>query len=174
MEKITFTTQINYSILNDAIRLRTSLSDVIEKVEYSFNSYKYEQQELVDNLGIHCNRALLSSERDEIVNLVNSINDDYDLVIRDKIKKTISNQKIEFGKDFLSVFAASNTYLNKSAEQISNLLGQYPNLIMCCLTGSIETLLALVHTITPDDNISQSELDEFIKRIEIFLASLDG
>ena len=173
MEKIIFTKEINYSILKDAIRLRTSLNDVVYKIEYSFNQDP-DAEPLIDNLVLHCNRALLSDERDELVTLVNAIDDTYDLVVREKIKFSTTKQKMEFGHDFLSMLSANNEYYEKTGTQISTLLAMYPNLIMCCLTGSIETLLGLVQTMVPDENISADELAEFTKRIEIFLGSLGG
>ncbi len=177
MEIISFEIELDTIILEQAIKLRTSIGSHLIKVEYSFIpdhiknlGYQYEE----DNLLLHFDKALLADERDEIVNLVNNLNDEYDLVARDKLQKNIIKDKMVFGKNFMEVFAANNAYRNKTAQQIGGMLAKYPSLITCCLTGSIETLYGLLLIIEADENISQEEIDEFRKRVEIFLGGLNG
>ncbi len=172
MEIIKFTKIINYTALNEAISLRTGLGELLTKIDYSFPSGFSKDEELTDNLVFHFNTALTSDQKDELANLMNDIDDNYDLVVRQKIQNGIIKDKMNFGKQFISMFAANNEYQDKTSEQVGLMLTKYPSLIMCCLTGSIESLYYIVSTIEPDEAITQEEINEFKKRLEIFLQGL--
>ncbi len=172
MEVIKFTKIINYTVLNEAINLRTNLGELIDKIEYSFPNGFSKDEELTDNLVFHFNTALSSDKKDELAELINNIDDNYDLAVRHQMQNGIIKDKMTFGREFIAMFAANNNYKDKTAEQIGAMLSKYPNLIMCCLTGSIEALYGIMLTIQPDSNIDQEEIDEFKKRIEIFLQKI--
>ena len=164
-------------MLEEVIKLRSSAGKHLKEVKYSYipdymKSIGYEYDE--DNLLLHFDKALLSEEKDEIANIVNSLNDDYDLVKRDRIKKGIIKDKMAFGHDFMAMFAANNEYRNKTAQQIGGMLAKYPALITCCLTGSIESLYGLVLTMKEDEFVTQEEIDEFKLRLEIYLGGLSA
>jgi hypothetical protein len=169
MEVIKFTKILDYTVLCEALKLRTSLKSVLNKIDYSFPSGFSEGEELTDNLVFHFSSALNSEQKDELASLVNAIDENYDLVVRNNIKNKKVKDKVAFGKDFINVVSANNEYMQKDSLKIAALLEDYPSLIVCCLTGSIELLYGLLVSIEPDDNISIEELREYKKRIELFM-----
>ena len=166
MEVLYFRIDIDTIVLREAINLRTSLSDFLTKIEYQHMNEQTEE----NNLAIHFNRALLSSEKDEIADLVNVVNDEYDLCVRKKIKETSTKSKIAFGNEFIAMISANNEYRNKSDYQVAAMIEKYPRIIMCCLLGAISSLYNLVLTMESDENISDEEIQEFKLRIEQYLS----
>jgi hypothetical protein len=173
MEVIKFTKIINYTALNEAIHLRTSLGEYLTRIDYSFPNGFSKDEELIDNLVFHFNTALSSDQKDELADLINKIDDNYDLVVRHGMQNGIIKDKMTFGKEFIAMFAANNNYREKTAEQIGAMLAKYPSLVICCLTGSIEALYGIMLTVQPDGNIYQDEINEFKKRIELFLGGMN-
>lgn len=169
MEVIKFTKIVDYTVLYEALNLRTSLGSVLDRIDYSFPHGFSEGDELTDNLVFHFSVALSSDQKDELANLVNSIDENYDLVIRHNIKNKTIKDKVAFGKEFINVVSANNDYMQKDALKIAALLETYPSLIVCCLTGAIELLYGLIISMQPDENISAEELSEYKKRIELFM-----
>jgi hypothetical protein len=167
MHTYSFTKKIKYGVLVDAINLKTTLGSLF--VSYGYKESK--EEDLSDNLTIVFNRVLLSHEEDEINDLINNLNDNHELVVRHGIRMNEVKNKMSFGKSFIDIFAANNVYRNKSSEQVAVMLQSYPSLIMCCLTGSIEALYSIVSNMLPDPNITEEELEDFKKIIEIFLDS---
>jgi hypothetical protein len=155
--------------LIEALQLRTEISELVIGI---FKTGKHSMgtlEEVQDNLRISCSRALLSEELDQLKSVVNSLDENYDLVIRKKIQKETMSKSRSFGLSFLDMFSANNVYRGKTPEQIGAILQTYPGLINCCLTGSIKALYFTVSTMENNENISIEEIEEFKKRLEIHL-----
>lgn len=169
IEKYYFTKNVNDEVLDEAIKLRSDLGNI-----YLGSSVEINQDESVndDNIEIRFNRAITAAEKDQIINLINLIDDNYDLVIRKKIEQDTMVRSMQFGQQFLAQFSANNIYRGKSAVQVAAIIQTYPDLINYALTGSMSGLHYMVSNMTPDENISQEEIDEFKKRIEFFLVGL--
>jgi hypothetical protein len=169
MEVIKFTKILDYTVLCEALKLRTSLKSVLNKIDYSFPSGFSEDEELTDNLVFHFSSALNSEQKDELASLVNDIDENYDLVVRSNIKNKKVKDKVAFGREFINIVSANNEYMGKDTLKIAALLESYPSLIICCLTGSIDLLHSLIMSMQPDENISIEELNEYKKRVELFI-----
>jgi len=145
-----------------------------EAMIYRSNVYpKYVKHVANTTLIVITAQELKTEEFDELNQLVESLDENYDLAIRKDFKNNIIKKKKQFGSDFIDEFSAMNHANNKSTIQIMNLIGKYPSIPILCLTGSIETLYVVISSIQPDEDITQQEIDEFKKRIEIFLGEFD-
>lgn len=165
-EKYYYTKNIDPEVLNEAINIRTSLR--LEFIGCRVN-IKSDGSIDDDNVELEFSRALVSSEQDEISNLVNEIGPSYDLAIRKNIEKNTMVWAMETGKTILSQFSANNVYRQKSNDQIDALVENYSHLINSLITGSLTKAYREFNQMVPDENISQEEIDEFIKRMQIAL-----
>lgn len=169
MERYFYTKDhIDSEVLNEAIRLRTTLRNIFIG---SLTSEKLDLNGAVfdDNIELQFTRALTSSEHDEVTNLINIIGPSYDLMIRKNIENATMSWAIKTGQEILAQFGANNLYRGKTAEQIEALVTGYPDLIHSLITGSLQTTYTVFTQMTPDANISQEEIDEFKARLEVIL-----
>jgi hypothetical protein len=169
MEKYFYTKEgIDSEVLNEAIRLRTSL-----RVEFigGLTSDKRDANGAIkdDNIELHFTRALISSEQDEITSLVNMIGPSYDLMIRKNLEKNTMAWAIKSGQEIIAQLGANNLYRGKDASQIKALAIDYPDLVHSLITGSLQTTYGIFSVMAPSANISQEEIDEFKLRLEIIL-----
>ena len=115
------------------------------------------------------NAALEPSEHDELNVIIDQYGPSHELVVRKGIETNTMVKCMKFGESFLAKFTANNIYREKSSAQISSLLSTYPDLIHCCITGSLQSLYYIISNMVASENISQDEIDEFKLRLEIFL-----
>lgn len=160
-EKYFYTKELDSNVLEEAVKLRTTLRGIFEGVLYSATGD--------DNIELQFSRALTSSEQDELTLLVNEMSDTYDLVVRKKLELVTMAWAEKNGHDILRQFGANNIYRQKTSEQIYALSTQYPDILHTLLTGSLTTAYAVFDSMEPDDNISQEEIDEFKLRLQIVL-----
>jgi hypothetical protein len=178
MERISFKAEIDTQVLREAIELKTQLGYALESISYYYipdhlkDSMEYGVTE--SNLVLDFNRALISEEKDEIANLINNLDDTHELVIRKKIKEVIIKDKFVFGNEFIQIFSANNEYREKSQAQILGMMQKYPDILMLCLSGSIESLYYVLSNMQEDEFISSQEIEEFKKRVEFFLYRMNS
>lgn len=161
-----FTKDIWDVVLDEAIKLRTSLRSVYLSYSVSKNSDGTVPD---DNIKITFSRALISSEQDEITNLINTIDSSYDLWARKVIETQTMSWAESRGREVMRQFSSNNIYRGKTEEQIEQLVTQYPDIIHSLTTGSLKTAYATFLNMSPDANISQEEIDEFVLRLAIIL-----
>lgn len=166
MERYCYTKPMDSTALQEAINLRTTLRKVVESIQVSGDFFS-EMEE--DNIEIVTNRALTSAEQDEITNLVNEIDETYDLYVRAKIERSTMSWAMTVGKEMLCKFSSNNLYRGKSNDQTDALVENYPHLIHALLTGSLTKAYREFVSMVPDENISQEEIDEFALRLLIIL-----
>lgn len=166
MEKYFYTKNIDPEVLDEAIKLRTSLRSVYLSCFVNENEDGSVED---DNIEVRFTRALTSYEQDEITNLVNLVGPTYDLMIRKSIERNTMAWAMEKGKVVLAQFAANNLARGKSAQQVEALVTDYPDIIHSLLTGSLQTSYIIFSNMTADANISQEEIDEFKLRLAIIL-----
>ena len=166
IEKYYYTKNVDAEILEEAINLRTSVRSEFVGCHVTKNG---DGSVPTDNIELEFNRALTSSEQDEITAIINSYGPAYDLVVRKGLEKNTMNWAMEEGHKILRQFAANNIYRGKSAAQVKALITDYPAMINSLVTGSLQTALAEFASTTPDANISQDEIDEFVLRLQITL-----
>jgi hypothetical protein len=166
MEQYCYTKDLDIEVLDEAIKLRTSLRSVYIGSHIKING---DGSMPDDNVCIYFSRALISTEQDEITNLVNAIGPSYDLIIRKNIEKNTMVWAMSKGQEVLSQFAANNIYRQKTPAQITALVNNYASITTSLLTGSLTTAYQLFLQQQPDGNISQEEIDEFVLRLEIIL-----
>lgn len=130
-----------------------------------FSSISLEESSVT----VSFSEALTVSEHDELNVIVSDYSETHELVVRDSIERNVMSAAMLFGQTFLTKFAANNIYRGKTSEQINSLLSTYPTLILAAQTGSLNTLYAVISSMVPADNISQEEIDEFKKRLELYL-----
>lgn len=169
MEKYFYTkTMIDSEVLSEAIRLRTTLRGEFKGCHIS-DKRDSSGVILDDNIEISFSRALTSPEQDQITNLINIIGPAYDLMIRKNIEKNTMQWALKTGQEILAQFGANNLYGQKTEEQTDALVEGYPDLIHSLVTGSLRKAYREFLAMQPDENISQSEIDEFRLRLEIVL-----
>ena len=117
---------------------------------------------------------LTDQELQELESIIYSIDDNHDLTIRKRLIKSTIKKKMLFGEEFINQFSAMNHANGKTTDQILGLLSKYPSLPTLCLTGSIESLQVIMETIVPDEYITEDELNEFKRRVDIFLESIEN
>lgn len=166
MEKYYYTKPMDSNTFQEAVNLRTTLRKVIEGIQVSGDFFSETED---DNIEIVANRALTSAEQDEITNLVNTIDQTYDLYLRAKIEKSTMSWAMTIGKEMLCKFSSNNLYRGKSDAQVDALVENYPHLIHALLTGSLTKAYREFISMVPDENISQEEIDEFALRLLIIL-----
>lgn len=153
---------VDLDVLSEAIRLRTSV-----RKEFQGGSMRGDQ--VADNIELLFNRALLSSEIDEVTAIVNAIGPSYDLVVRKNIEQNTMSWARQTGVRILDQFAANNIYRGKNATQVEALATAYPDIIHSLITGSLQTAYGVFLALQPDENITQEEIDEFALRLKIVL-----
>ena len=166
MESYFYTKALNSEVLSEAINIRTSLRSVYDGCSYTTNS---DGSVDTDNVELKFSRALISSEIDEITNVINAIGPAYDLVIRKHIENHTMNWALNQGQTLLAQFGANNLYAQKTPVQVEALATQYPELIHSLITGSLTVAYGIFITMQPDANFTQNEIDEFIIRMKIIL-----
>jgi hypothetical protein len=165
-EKYYYTKNLNSAVLDEAIRLRTSLRSAFIRCLVRIN---HDDTVEDNNVELEFSRALTSAEHDEITTIVNLIDDTYDLVVRKGIEENTMAWAMETGKTLLAQFASNNLYRGKTSSQIESLVMNQSVLIQSLLTGSLTTAYGVLLNMSPDANISQDEIDEFKIRLEIVL-----
>lgn len=155
--------EVDIDIVKEMIQL-SPLRQFFHSIVFAWDNdqQKYE-------LKVSFNKVLYSSEENTLADLMNSYGPNHKFVVRKYIEDNIMNPAMGFGMNFLSKFSANNIYLGKTAIQVNTLLAQYPDLIHAALTGSLNTLLYVMGTMVPSENISQEEIDEFRDRLKIYL-----
>ncbi len=166
MEKYYYTKEVVGTILQEIIDLNNILRPLIKNVSVTNNA---DGSIPDDNIEISTDIVLDSTQLDELASIINAYSASHALVIRYGIETNIMTPAMMYGYTFLSKLSANNIYLGKTAEQINALLATYPSLIHAALTGSLNSLYAIISAMTPDANISQDEIDEFQLRLEIYL-----
>jgi len=170
MEKIFYTkSDIDSEVLTEAICLRTTLRKVFIGCLISDKLDPNTGLVFDDNIEIQFTRALISTELDEITNLINMVGPMYDLMIRKNIENNTMAWAIKTGQTIMAQFGANNLYQGKTQDQVTALSTQYPDLIHSLVTGSLTVTYSIFATMVPDANITQPEIDEFKLRLEIVL-----
>lgn len=165
MHEYNFTLGAEASILKDIIMLNDTLRPLVSNISVSTNMDGSVDD---DNVSIETTAVLLSAEEDELNTAINGYSAN-PLVVRYQIEHNTMNPAMTYGMNFLAKFSANNLYLGKTALQINTLLDTYPELIHAAITGSLVALYQTMCTMVADANISQEEIDEFKKRLEIYL-----
>lgn len=162
METYTYTKKLSPDVLTEAIKLRTSLRKVFTSIEY-----REEADGTVEdkNVSLMFNRALTSSEQDEITQVVNDMSDTYDLVVRKGLERDVMTWAETQGNMLIRQFGANNIYQQKTDEQIDALATNYKDVLSALSTGSLKSAYRQMLAMQPDSNISQAEIDEFTIRI---------
>lgn len=165
-EKYYYTKDLSAEVLTEAIQLRTTIRKefVTCLVTMAGDGSLPE-----DNVSLEFDRALTSSEQDEITNIVNAIGPTYDLVIRKNIELGTMAWAEQKGHMILRQFASNNMYQGKTDDQVDALATKYPDIIHTLVTGSLTASYRLFSSMVPDENISQDEIDEFTLRLAIIL-----
>lgn len=165
-EKYYYTKNLDAEVLMEAIQLRTSLRSVFVGCHVLVNG---DGSVSDDNIEIEFSRALISTELDEVTNIVNLIDSSYDLMIRKTIQRDTMTWARRKGVELMDIFSSNNVFANKTPTQVRALVANYPVLLNSLMTGSLQTAYGEFLTMVPDENIAQSEIDEFKLRLEIIL-----
>ena len=160
-----YTLDANVDVLTDIIHMNDTLRPLVQNVSVCKN---LDGTYGSDNVEITTYAHLSTADNTELDTVVNGYGT-HPYVARKGIEDNVMNPAMEFGRSFLRKFSANNIALGKTGAQINALLSTYPALIDACLTGSLNSLYATVSGMVPDANISQGEIDEFTKRLEIYL-----
>ena len=165
MQVYYYTLMGNCNILQDIISLDDILRPLIINIQVSTNM---DGSVATDNVMVTANVVLDSTQEDALIAVINGYMTN-PLKARRMIEDNTMQPAMSFGMEFLKKFSANNVYLGKTSAQIDALLAAYPDLIHACLTGSLLSLYATMLSMTASANISQDEIDEFTKRIQIYL-----
>ena len=76
---------------------------------------------------------------------------------------------MSFGKRIIIEYATQNVLAGKTTEQITAIVIKLAPLQDLISAGSLYSALAFLSTVTPDDNISQSDIDTFTAKIKTYL-----
>jgi len=166
MQTYNYTKAVDPEVLQEAIQLRTTLRNFFVSCSVVLLS---DGSAFPDNVEIIFSKVLESSEEDQVISIINEMGPTYDLIIRKSIERNTMKWAMEKGKEILAQFASSNLYMQKTDAQIEALVTEYPDLIHSLVTGSLKTAYITFLSMTPDDNISQPEIDEFSTRLAIIL-----
>lgn len=162
MATYAYTKTVNGEIFGAIIQLNETLYPLVSYVHVG-------PMEGVDgDLHIITNTVLSSSEEDELIAIVNNY-DSSPLIQRKYIKDNYATPAMGFGADFIAEFGANNVALGKTEAQIDSLIADNPTLISAALSGSIKSLHRIISDLVADANISQDEIDEFKRRLEVYL-----
>lgn len=166
MESYKYTKSVDAEVVNEAINLRTSLRSIYLGCHVHLNADGSAPE---DNICLDFSRALTSSEQDEITVIINAYGPEYDLVVRKKIEKGTMTWAKAKGSEFLDQFSANNMYRQKDAATIKRLIEADKDLITSLKIGSLQTSLGYLMAKTPNADITQEEIDEFVLRMKIIL-----
>jgi hypothetical protein len=179
MEKYYATKYVQEHPFRDHLMLNMSKS-VYRKI-LSINITTYSNSEMVedDNIEIIISELLLSEELDELNNAINSYENTGELATRYNIEINTMNRASDFGNSLVQKFASNNIYRGKHITEIerngvtkpitSHIVDEHLTLIVNMLTGSLTDVYRTMSTLPPDELITQEELDEFKRRLEIYL-----
>jgi hypothetical protein len=80
-------------------------------------------------------------------------------------------EAMEFGKQLMAEFGASNVLAGKSTAQIAAISDKLAVVQARILSGSLYAALSAINALEPDANVSAESIAEFKAKIEEFLAS---
>jgi len=165
MQTYRYTLDSTCNVLNDILQLNDTLRPLVSNVMVRKN---IDGSVPENNVMVTTNVVLNSDQEDILIAIINGYNMN-PLKMRNMLETNVMGPAMSFGMEFLKRFSANNLYLEKTDVQIGALLNTYPDLIHACITGSLKSLYATMLSMTADENISQGEIDEFKKRVEIYL-----
>ena len=163
--KYEYTLDADGSILGDIIKMDDTLRPLIQNIKVTRNIDNTFPE---NNVEITANIVLNSDQEDVLIGVINNYAT-HPYKTRKTIEDTVMNPAMAFGMDFLKKFSSNNLYLQKTDEQIGALLDTYPSLVIACITGSLKALNFTIMGMTANENISQEEIDEFKKRVQLYL-----
>lgn len=135
------------------------------------------EQPDADNVQIYSVVALDSAEQDELTAAINEYSNTHAFAIRSNIEVNTLNDTASFGQTLIEKIAANNVYQGKHLQiedggtrtKTRALLEDNVNLIVALLSGSLGEAYHYASAYTADDIMSQGELDEYKKRLELKL-----
>lgn len=169
MEKYYYTKFVQATPLRDIIMMGVDKSLWRKIEQLNVKSYIDEAHLEDDNIEIATNEVLTSDELDQIAAAINSYSPTHELVVRYGIELNTMNPATSFGSVMVQKFASNNLYRQKTGTQVNALLSNNLLLILALLTGSLTTAYGVFAAMPADENISQAEIDEFKKRLELYL-----
>lgn len=161
-----YTLKCEPSVVSDIIILNDILRPLFDGISYS-EKKDGSIEEL--NLKIKMNKVLLLAEETELIGLINSYGPENMFVQRDIIKREYVTPNQSWAMDFIMEMGANNVQREKTGQQVATLMSAYAGLMMAAIGGSVPSIYAVVCSMVADDNISQEEINEFKKRLEIKL-----
>lgn len=169
MEKYYYTKHVESTPMREVIMLGVDKTLWRKITQLNIRTFAKEEDLQDDNIEICTTEVLTSAEEDQIANAINSYSPTHELVIRYGIELNTMNPAVTFGNQLTQKFASNNLYRNKTGEQVNALLSNNLLLILALLTGSLTTAYGVFAAMPADENISQGEIDEFKKRLELYL-----
>lgn len=166
IQKYYHTKVLDSEVLEEAIRLRTTLHKDFVGCKVELNHDGTAPQ---NNVELSFSKVLTSAEWDSVAVILNEIGPSYDLQIRKGIENGTMTWAMAEGMKLMAQLSANNVYRGKTAEQIERILVKTEPIIRSLVTGSLKTTYAQFSAMAPDGDISQEEIDEFKKRLEIIL-----
>jgi hypothetical protein len=165
VQKHYFTKNVVDAVLADMVMLNDTLRPVVLGITVNRNMDGTTPE---NNVVVECSRGLFSEEYDKLVAIVNNY-DTHRFVRRYAIKQAYVNPSMSFGMDFLADYSANNVEREKTQEQIFAMMSAYPLVPILCMTGAMESLYGLMLTMEAGPFITQEEINEFQKRLAIYL-----
>ena len=130
-----------------------------------------------DNVRIYSVVALTSEEQDSLTAAINEYSNEHEYAVRSDIEINLLNDTAYFGQTLMEKIAANNVYKGKHLELSSDgvrtktraLLEDNVALIISLLSGSLGEAYYYASSYVADEIMSQEEIDEYKKRLELKL-----
>lgn len=169
--KLEYRKECDEEVMQDILMLNP-LYDDFEKISMSvYDGIK-------SNIIIETKRHFYSHEKDSITASVDSYSEQHPLRVRKLLEDKVSRPAIVLGNDIISKYAAMNLYKDKTALQIIEVMQISQNLLSFLMTGSLELALyelsQIRQNLPESQSITAEECDEFIRRLQVGIASLKG
>ena len=170
MERYYYTKDVKQAPFVDLLRIRLS-KDLWRKIRIATRSTAE------DNVCIESDIVLTSDELDEIAVAINEYSNAHPFVMRHQVELETMNPNATFGQVLIDKISSNNIVRNrhmtlvddngtpKSLSQI--MIERNQLLIISLLIGSLDIAYQMTLSFTPDETITQEEIDEYLKRLEL-------
>lgn len=155
----TFTKSVNPDVLKEMLLL-TSIWRKINNVNFYEDSNEIE---------ISTTEVLVSADEDILNQVINDYSSTHPLVLRHDFEKAAIGPAMNFGLELLGKMGSNNVIAGKSAAQIQDMFDTHASLILMLVSGSLIMAHSYISAMTPTANFTQAEIDEFTRRLEVYL-----
>lgn len=154
-----FIKSVNPDVLKDMLLL-TSIWRKIENVHFSEDSNEVE---------VMATEVLVSADEDILNGVINDYSDTHALAIRHNFEKSAIGPAMSFGMELIGKIGSNNVVNGKTATQIQAMFDNHSPLILMLVSGSLIMAHAYIGGMTATADFTQSEIDEFERRLEVYL-----